>query len=77
MLGWDNVGLYGVDRDGAVHTSSDAGTSWRPHGDVGGTPEAMALHPTEPGVLFVAVDGRGILRSDDGGGTFTLVHSTS
>jgi photosystem II stability/assembly factor-like uncharacterized protein len=77
VLAWDDVGLYGVDRDGAVHTSSDAGTSWRRRGDVGGGPEAVALHPSKPGVLFVAVDGRGILRSDDDGATFTLVHAVS
>ena len=75
VLAWSARGLYGIDAEGGVHRSSGSGVTWTELAQLGGTPEALALHPTQPGVLFVAVEERGILRSDDGGRTFEVLHA--
>ena len=74
VVAWPSVdSTYGVTADGVVQHSDDGGRTWIPRGTVGGEPEALAV-PLLDGVerLYVAVSGRGILASDDGGATFTV-----
>lgn len=74
VVAWPSVdSTYGVTADGVMQHSDDGGTTWTPRGTVGGEPEAMAV-PVLDGAdtLYVAVSGRGILASDDGGATFAV-----
>ena len=72
VLAWHTAGsLYGIAPDGAVHVSADGGTSWTERGSAGGPPEAVTVAAGDgEQVLYVAVSGRGILQSTDGGRTF-------
>lgn len=74
-----DVALAGAD-NASLHRSTDAGLTWTPVG--AGLPEwagkvaGIAWHPTEPGVV-VAAGGfagqtGGVLRSEDGGRTWTV-----
>ena len=77
VLAWQQARqLYGVTPDGKVQMSSDGGLSWTARGRVGGEPEAMTVeaHPGEES-LYIAVAGRGILASTNGGRTFTTRYS--
>jgi hypothetical protein len=73
VLAWDAADrLYGVAPDGTVHFSPDGGASWVERGSAGGPPEAVTVDTRDGAeVLYVAVSGRGILQSTDGGRTFT------
>ena len=73
VLAWSQPkSLYGVAPDGTVHSSADGGMTWTARGTVGGAPEAMTVDDRGgAGTLYVAVSGRGILVSSDGGTTFT------
>jgi hypothetical protein len=73
VLAWPSINtLYGIGPDGAVHASSDGGTTWTERGSAGGAPEAVTVS-ADGGeeTLYVAVSERGILQSTDGGRTFT------
>ena len=72
VLAWPAASsLYGVAADGTLHHSADGGVTWQARGGVGGQPEAMAVDAREDReTVFVAVAGRGILASTDGGRTF-------
>ena len=59
-----------MDGAGVLSSSPDGGRSWVAVGDVGGPPEALAVDGQDPARLHVAVAGRGILVSEDGGATF-------
>jgi hypothetical protein len=79
VLAWDDTaGLYGVDVDGTVHRSTDAARTWTTAGNVGGSPEALAVD-TRQGTttVYVATAERGILASTDGGATFTTRYRDS
>ncbi len=73
FLSWTDQGLFGVDPNGQVAVSEDAGTTWQPRGSVEGTPEALLV--TEDAV-YVAVFEVGIARSDDEGRTFEVTVPT-
>ena len=75
VLVWprDDV-LYGADRAGAVHLSTDGGLTWVRQGDAGGPPEAITATDAEPSEVHVAVAGRGIVSSSDGGRAFRDLH---
>jgi photosystem II stability/assembly factor-like uncharacterized protein len=77
VLAWQQAQeLYGVTPDGTVHLSVDGGLSWTARGRVGGEPEAMTVDVhADAESLYVAVAGRGILASTDGGRTFTTRYS--
>lgn len=73
VLAWPQAQtLFGVAPDGAVVQSADGGTTWARRGNAGGQPEALAVD-TRNGAptVYVAVSGRGVLASTDGGTTFT------
>ena len=77
VLAWSPAELLGVDTDGRVHALTRDGV-WQLRGDVGGPAEAITVDETgQSRALFVAVAGRGILQSDDGGRTFTTRYATS
>lgn len=74
VVSWtEGAGLYGVAGDGAVHRSEDGGRTWQRTGSAGGEPEALAVDIRAAGAarVHVAVHGRGIVVSTDGGMTFT------
>ncbi|MBN0049071.1 exo-alpha-sialidase [Streptomyces actuosus] len=61
--------LYGVDLDGGLHLSTDAGRTWTQAGTVpGGRPQALTAVDAEH-VLAATQDG--VHESRDGGATFT------
>lgn len=63
----DAQNAVGVTPDGVVHTSSDAGLSWKRAGTVGGQPAGAAADGDN---IWVAV-GEQILRSTDDGASFS------
>ena len=73
VLAWAEDGsLYGVGPDGTVQHSADGGSTWTRRGAAGGEPEAITVDVRDGGeTLYLAVRGRGILSSGDGGRTFT------
>lgn len=73
VLAWQQEqSLYGVSAAGTVQRSADGGASWTVQGRVGGEPEALAVDVRNGmQTLYVAVAGRGILASTDGGKSFT------
>jgi len=73
VLAWGDQGsLFGVAPDGTVARSRDGGRTWGASGTVGGEPEAAVVHDDGGSeTVFVAVAGRGIVASGDGGATFT------
>lgn len=67
LVTWTDTGnLIGVDPEGAVHTSTDGGATWRQRGTVRGAPEALTATGDD---VHIAVEG-GIVSSTDGGRTF-------
>ena len=74
VVAWPSVeSAYGVAADGVVQHSEDGGTTWAPRGTVGGEPEALAVPVLDDATtVYVAVSGRGILASEDGGVTFAV-----
>ena len=69
LLGWPEGGpVYLVDAEGAIHTSDD-GRRWRRVGETGEPPAALAA--TGPRELWFAGHDGDILRSEDGGRTWT------
>jgi photosystem II stability/assembly factor-like uncharacterized protein len=70
-LSWPGpAALWGVGADGAVHLSADGGTTWERRGAVDGAPEALTA--AADGTVVVATSAA-VLRSDDGGRTFTTL----
>ena len=68
-LAWAPSGtLYRVEADGSVKASDDAGESWEPRGNAGGSPSTATVDPD--GALYVALAGAAIVRSDDGARSF-------
>jgi photosystem II stability/assembly factor-like uncharacterized protein len=63
--------LWGAGQDGQLYLSRDRGHTWASHGALGGEPEAIL---EQEGTLFVALNGRGVHRSDDGGRSWHLTH---
>lgn len=72
VLAWPRSDvLYGVDAEGVLHMSGDAGDTWASLGSTGGQPEALSATDAQPLNVHVAVRDRGIVASSDGGRTFT------
>jgi hypothetical protein len=70
LLAWTTDDeLLGVDPDGAVHASGDGGTTWEQRGSAGSPPEAF----TAAGADVVVAVAAHLLRSRDGGRTFTVL----
>lgn len=70
LLAWlDRSAAYLVTLDGRVSRSTDGGVSWRPVGDIGGTPSAF---DAGSGELYVALHDGTIKRSTDGGQTWLV-----
>ena len=74
VLAWTaRAGLLGVAVHGTVHRSSDSGRTWAHAGSTGGRPEAVTVDDRAGTVsLYVAVEGKGIVVSEDGGRTFAV-----
>ena len=50
---------------------------WTSHGPNRGTVRALAIHPQNPAILYAAMDYEGILKSTDGGATWTNIWSNA
>lgn len=70
----DGTGFVVAQAQGQVAVSED-GLDWRTVGTLPGPPEALASGPA--GALLAAVTDVGLLRSDDGGGSWQLVYDAS
>lgn len=69
-VAWSDAGPVGLAPDGGVLLGTAAATDWRQRGSLAGIPEA--LH-AEGAALYAAATDRGVLRSTDGGGTWTTI----
>jgi photosystem II stability/assembly factor-like uncharacterized protein len=70
----DGTTAAGVDPAGTVWTSTDAAGTWRQGARLGSAPDAVAAASADGGGLRIAaVTADGLLESDDGGQTFTVV----
>jgi hypothetical protein len=69
-LAWSVEGpLYRVDASGAVKVSRDGGEGWEEAGNAGAGPTAVTVD--DDGALYVALPGAVIVRSRDGGKSFS------
>ena len=67
----DPATAVGIQPEGTVHYSADAGASWTPKGRIDGKVQAIAAVTGPDGTLQVwAATADGILVSTDGGTTF-------
>jgi photosystem II stability/assembly factor-like uncharacterized protein len=66
LLAWTGDTLFGVDVEGTLHASADAGVSWAPRGTVPAQPSALAA----TGTTIAALVGDTVLESVDGGASF-------
>lgn len=67
--------LVGVDTEGIIWYQSEAGGEWLEGGTVQGQPAALTVVPAS-GVVLVA-DDRGVVSSDDFGGTWSVIWPSS
>jgi hypothetical protein len=71
-LAWEETdALWGAGVDGQLYLSQDQGRTWAPRGRLGGEPEALVAHG---GRLHVALHGKGVYQSQDGGRSWRLSH---
>jgi photosystem II stability/assembly factor-like uncharacterized protein len=73
----NNNVLYAATETGAVFKTTDKGLNWTVCANgfnFGGSAEAVAIHPTNPNIVFLGV-GSNIYKSIDGGNTWTSVYS--
>jgi hypothetical protein len=76
VVAWvDDTTAVGVDPAGTVWTSTDTAGTWQENAQLGAVPHAVTAAPASgggPGRIAVVTDA-GLLESDDGGRTFTVV----
>lgn len=71
LVSWDqDAGLWGVTADGAVHSSSDDGTTWARRGLITGQPAAFLAHSSG---IYLATSSA-ILQSTDQGETWKTLY---
>lgn len=75
FIDWPSTNrLLGVDPEGTLHVSADAGKSWTTQGTVSGGPQAILAHGDSE--VYVATE-EAIYRSTDNGESFTEYQSLS
>ncbi|MDO3397097.1 F510_1955 family glycosylhydrolase [Nocardioides cremeus] len=73
LVDWaEDGGLVGISPTGQVHTAEDADDEWSEQATVDGAVQAMTV--TTSGAVYVSTQDE-LLRSDDGGSTFSTVTS--
>lgn len=71
FLSWSAIdALWGVDPSGGVHLSADGGTTWEARGSVGTQPQTFTA--VDDATVLAVLDEE-IVRSTDGGKTFTRI----
>ena len=71
-LAWSRGGsLFRIEAGGAVRVSEDGGSTWRQRGNAGGSPTTVTID--RRGRLYAALAGARIVRSSDGGRTFSTL----
>ena len=69
-LAWSRRGpLFRIEAGGAVRVSEDGGATWRERGNAGGSPTTVTIDRRNR--LYAALPGAVIVRSSDGGRTFS------
>ena len=69
--------LYAASETGAFYKTTDKGMNWQAIGDgflFNGEGEAVAIHPTNPDIVYFGV-GSQIVKTSDGGKTFKAVYT--
>ena len=73
LVSWtDDAVLVGVAPDGATFLSDDEGQSWQQRASVEGQPEALTAVGRQ---VFVALVGGTVVRSTDGGASFSTMYT--
>lgn len=73
LVSWTEGGaLVGVAPDGTTYRSDDNGLSWQQQATVDGQPEALTAVGDQ---VFVALAGRTVVRSTDGGATYSTMYT--
>ncbi|HED17816.1 MAG TPA: hypothetical protein ENI64_13510 [Gammaproteobacteria bacterium] len=74
--------IYFTTRGDGIFRSDDEGKSWRGinsglPGAIGAAPvapvESVAIHPSNPDVMYVAIEAKGVYKTTDGGGRWNRV----
>lgn len=62
--------------EGDIFTSTDGGTNFGtiPLGELSGSFRELALHPTDPSILYAGQSGEGFFRSTDGGSSWQIAN---
>lgn len=75
LLAWaTGETVWAVAPAGVVYQSVDGGNEWTARGGVQGSPQALLVVGD---ILYVAVEGQGVLQSEDGGTTWRLRYRLS
>jgi photosystem II stability/assembly factor-like uncharacterized protein len=73
LVSWtDDSTLVGVASDGTTYVSDDDGQSWRQRASLQGPPEALTAVGRQ---VFVALTGGRVVRSTDGGASYTTMYT--
>ena len=73
LVSWtDDSTLVGVAPDGTTYVSDDDGQSWRQRASLQGPPEALTAVGRQ---VFVALTGGRVVRSTDGGASYTTMYT--
>ncbi len=73
-LAWSRQGaLFRIEAGGAVRVSEDGGETWRERGNAGGSATTVTID--RRGRLYAALPGAEIVRSSDGGRSFSKLTS--
>lgn len=70
------VGLAALLLSTTLSSSALAASAWTPLGPPGGNVYALVADPSAPGTLYASVHGGGILKTTDGGATWTVSSQT-
>lgn len=69
----DGITVVGVDPEGLVWTSADAGATWQQGPRLGSAPQAVDVSASGDGTRVVVVTTEALLQSKDGGRTFDVL----
>ncbi len=68
---YDSSRIYAMSEQGGIFRSNDSGATWSAIYWFDGNLTAMTMSPTDSRVLYVGTDGKGVLKTIDGGDNWT------